>query len=83
MIQLAAFILMLATRKVKIKAFNDFRETTAIIYTTSIIMVVLAGVTFGLSSFIIVTEVLFSGGLMLGSYVVLFCIFGIKVFTVI
>lgn len=41
-------------------------------------MVVLAGVTFGLSSFIIVTEALFSGGLMLASYV---CIFGIKVFT--
>lgn len=77
--QVAAFILALLTRNVKIRVLNDSKEMAFIIYTTSVVLLALGGVTFGLSSYIIITEVLFSGGVMFATTVFLTLLFLPKV----
>ena len=79
LLQVMAFILALATSKVKIKVLNDSKEMAIIIYTTSVVLLVLAIITFGLNSYSIVTEVLFSGGIMLATTIVLALLFVPKV----
>lgn len=79
LLQVAAFVLALMTRKVQIKVLNDSKEIAVIIYTTSVVLLALAVITFGLSSYLIVTEALFSGGEMLATTVVLFFLFVPKV----
>ena len=65
--QLVGFILAVQTRKVKIKALNDSKYVAAIIYVSSIVLVVLALVTFTLGDYVNLTEVFFSGGLIVGT----------------
>ena len=81
LLQVAAFILAIITRKVKIRVLNDFKEVSIIVYITSVVLAVLAGITFGLSSYLIVTETLFTSGVMLTTTVVLFFLFVPKVCT--
>ena len=66
-LQVVALILTFKTRKVKIKALNDSKSVTAIIYTTSILLAGVAIVTFALKSFVVVTQLLFSGGVILST----------------
>ena len=78
-LQVMAVILAFKTRKVKIKALNDSKSVTAIIYTTSIVLAGLAIITFALNSYIVVTEVLFSGGIILATTVFVSFVFIPKV----
>ena len=78
-LQVVALILAFMTRKVKIKALNDAKFVVAIIYVTSIVMVALIIITFALDSFVVVTEILFSGGIMLATTVFISFIFVPKV----
>ena len=78
MLQVAAVILAFKTRKVKIKALNDSKYVAAIIYITSTVIVARI-IAFALDYYIITTEVLFSGGLMLATTVFLGFIFIPKV----
>ena len=82
LIQVAAFVLALVTRKVMIKVLNDFIEVSIVIYTTSVVLLCLGAITFGLNSYLIVTETLFSGGIMLAATVGLFFLFVPKVSAV-
>lgn len=63
----------------QIKVLNDSREVAIIIYTTSAVLLALGVITFGLSSYLIVTEVLFSGGMMLATTIFLIFLFVPKV----
>ncbi len=78
-LQVAAVILAFKTRKVKIKVLNDSKYVAAIIYITSMVVVALIVITFALDSYIVVTEVLFSGGLILATTTFLGFIFIPKV----
>lgn len=78
-LQVAAFILAIITRNVEIKVLNDSKEMAIIIYTTSVVLLALGIVTFSLSSFLIITETLFNGLLMLATTVVIFFLFVPKV----
>lgn len=70
-LQVAAFVLAVLTRKVSIEVLNDWKWMVIIIYTTSAVLLVLGVITFALTSYAIVTETLFSGGLMLATTVFL------------
>lgn len=79
LLQVIAVILAFNTRKVKIKVLNDSKSVAVIIYTTSVVLVALVIVSFALDSFIVVTEVLFSGGILLATTVFVGFIFVPKV----
>lgn len=66
-LQVIGFILAVRTRKVKIKALNDSKFVAAVIYVTSIVLLLMVVVTFALSRYRNVAEVVFSGALMLGT----------------
>ena len=63
-LQLVGIVLAFQTRKVKVKVLNDAKFITAIIYISSLVFVLLIAVTFLLGAYINVTEVLFSGGIL-------------------
>ena len=79
LLQVVAFVLAVITRKVKIKVLNDSKEMAIIIYTSSVVLLAVGIVTFSLSSYLIVTETLFNGAVMLATTVVLFFLFVPKV----
>ena len=79
MLQIIALILAIQTRKVHIKVLNDSKEVAAIIYITSIVLVMLVIVTFTLDEYQNVREALVSGGFIIVAVVVLICIFATKV----
>lgn len=67
-LQVIAIFMAFHTRKIKIKALNDSKEITAIIYINSIILTLLAVVEFGLhSSFNEVYAALFSVGIIIAA----------------
>lgn len=66
-LQVLALVLAFKTRKVKIKALNDSKSVTAIIYVSSIIIVALIIITFALDSYIVVSEAMFSAGLLIAT----------------
>ena len=70
------------TRRVKIKVMNDSKSVAVIIYTTSVVLVALVIISFTLDSYIVVTEILFSGGIMLATTVFLAFTFIPKVIRV-
>ena len=78
-LQVAAFILAVITRKVKIKVLNDFKEMTLIVYTTASIMLVMCIPTFTPIPGFIGSEAVFSGGLILATTVFLTFLFIPKV----
>ncbi len=71
LLQAVAVVLAFKTRKVKIKELNDSKSVACIIYVTTIVMSVLMIITFASDGYIIVTEALFSGGIMLATAVFL------------
>ena len=79
LLQVAAVILAFITRRVKIKVLNDSKSVAVIIYTTSVVLVALVIISFTLDSYVVVQEILFSGGIMLATTVILVFIFVPKV----
>lgn len=79
LLQIVAIVFALQTRKVKIKALNESKEVTVIIYVSSIILVGLVIVSFALRSYKNVTEALFSGGLIAANTTFLLVVFVPKV----
>ena len=78
-LQVVGIVLALQTRKVTIKALNDAKVIAALIYVSSILLVILAVVTFALGDYINVNEVLFTGGLLVAAIMFLVLIFVPKV----
>ena len=78
-LQVIAIILAFSIRKVKIKGLNDSKETSAIIYTASIILVVVMATSLALRDFINVSGTINSLCLSTASSVVLGLIFIPKV----
>ena len=64
LLQVVGIILAFQTRKVKIPVLNDSKSVTALIYISSIVLVVIVLVTFILNGYINVTAVLFHGGIL-------------------
>lgn len=79
LLQVAAFILAIITRKVKIKVLNDSKEVVFIVYTTTAIMIVLGIFTFAVSSQLVLTEAVFCGGVMVATTIFLAFVFVPKV----
>ena len=79
LIQVAAFVLAIATRNVKIKVLNDSKEMTVIVYTTSIVMLVLGVILFAFNTRFTLDEVLFGFGIMLATTILLAFVFVPKV----
>lgn len=75
MLQVIAIVLAFQTRKVKIKALNDAKQVTAIIYATSICIVILILTSFALEEFINTSNALFSVSIMAATTVFLGLIF--------
>ena len=78
-IQVAAFILSVVTRKVKIKVLNDSKEMMAIVYTSTIILLILGVFTFALGTRLILTEIFFGLGVLIATTVFLALTFVPKV----
>lgn len=78
-LQVAAFILAILTRKVKVKVLNDSKEMIIIVYTSTTIMLVLGVFTFALSTRFILQEVIFCGLIMLATTIFLTVLFVPKV----
>lgn len=70
-LQLIGVVLALQTRKVKIKVLNDAKYIITLVYISSIVLVIIAIIRFTLASMIHVTEVFYSGGLLLATTVFL------------
>jgi gamma-aminobutyric acid type B receptor len=64
LLQLVGIILAFQTRKVKIPILNDSKSVTALIYISSIVLVVIVLTTFNLRSYINVNAAFFSGGVL-------------------
>lgn len=70
-LQLIGLILALRTRKVKVKVLNDAKYIITLVYVSSIVLVIIAIVRFTLESMMHVSEVFYSGGLLLATTVFL------------
>ena len=80
-LQLVGVVLALQTRKVKIKVLNDAKYIITLVYISSIVLVIIAIIRFTLASMIHVTEVFYSGGLLLATTVFLSLTFIPKMFS--
>uniref|UniRef100_A0A1X7VPL5 G-protein coupled receptors family 3 profile domain-containing protein n=1 Tax=Amphimedon queenslandica TaxID=400682 RepID=A0A1X7VPL5_AMPQE len=80
MLQIIALILAIQTRKVCIKILNDSKEVAVIIYITSIVLVELVIVSFALSNFNNIHEVLYDAGLLIVAFTILLVIFAPKMY---
>ena len=78
-LQIVGLVLAFQTRKVKVKVLNDSKYVAALVYISSIVLVVLALVTFTLGAYINVRELMFSGGVMVATTMLLVLIFVPKV----
>ena len=79
LLQLVGIILAFQTRKVKIQVLNDSKSVTALIYISSIVLVVIVLVTFVLGSYNNARIALFYGGIISLATVSLMLIFVPKV----
>jgi len=79
LLQVAAFVLALATCRVKIRVLNDSKEMMAIVYTTTAVMTVLGIITFILPTYLVINEAVFSFGIMLATSLLLGLLFIPKV----
>ena len=64
-------MLAIRTRKVKISILNDSKYITAIVYVSSLVLVVMMLVTFVSGNLQNLNEALFSAGLLLSTYIFL------------
>ena len=71
LMQAALFILAIVNRNVSLKILNDSKSIRVIIYISTVVLLCLSIITFAVTSYIIVTEVLFLGGIMLDATVLL------------
>jgi len=78
-LQAVALVLAIANRNVKIEALNDFKEMSIIVYTITIMLIPLLAITYGVSMYTTISEVFFSGAIMLATTVFLFFTFVPKV----
>ena len=65
LLQLVGIILAFQTRKVKIPILNDSKSVTALVYISSIVLVVIVLITFILRGYINISAAVFSGGIIL------------------
>ena len=79
LLQLVGIILAFQTRKVKILVLNDSKSVAALIYISSIVLVVIVLVTLSLRGYANVRPALFYGGIILLATVFLSLIFIPKV----
>ena len=78
-LQLVAVIFAFQTRKVKIKALNEAKQVIAIIYTTTVCLVILILTSFALSQYLNATNALYSLSIMAATTIFLSLIFIPKV----
>ena len=81
--QLVGIILAFQTRKVRIPILNDSKSVTALIYISSIVLVVIVLITFILRGYLNVSAAMFYGGIILLATIFLIFIFIPKVIMVI
>ena len=65
LLQIVGIVLAFQTRKVKIRALNDSKFVAALVYISSIVLVVIVLTTFILRSYINVSVAIFSGGIII------------------
>ena len=65
LLQIVGIVLAFQTRKVKIRVLNDSKFVAALVYISSIVLVVIVLTTFILRSYINVSAALFSGGIII------------------
>ena len=75
LLQFAGIILAFQTRKVNIKALNDSKSVTVLIYISSIVLVIMALVQFILRNYINIQMAVFSGGVIILATLFLVLIF--------
>ena len=78
-LQVAAFVLAILTRKVKIKVLNDSKEMMIVVYSTSAIMAVLGVFTFAISTRLILNQAIYCGLIMVATTIMLSFVFVPKV----
>ncbi len=78
-LQVAAFILAILTRKVKIKVLNDSKGMIIIVYSSTTIMLILGVLTFAVGTRFILIEVIFCGLIMTATTIFLTILFIPKV----
>ena len=79
LLQIIGLVLAIQTRKVTVKVLNDSKYIAALIYISSITLVVLVLTTFTLRNFINIYQLLYSGGLLVAITAFLALIFIPKV----
>ena len=79
LLQIVGIILAFQTRKVKINVLNDSKSVAALVYISSIVLIVIVLVTFILRSYINISAALFSTGIIVLSTVFLLLMFVPKV----
>ena len=79
LLQFVGIILAFQTRKVRINVLNDSKSVTALIYISSIVLVVIVLITFILRGYINISAGVFSGGIILLATIFLLLIFIPKV----
>ena len=77
--QVAAIVLAIQTRRVKVKVLNDSKYIIALIYISSVVLLLLIVVTFSLGVLNNVNEVLVSGAFLISATAFLSLIFIPKV----
>ena len=65
LLQIVGIVLAFQTRKVKIRVLNDSKFVAALVYISSIVLVVIVLTTFILRNYINVSAALFSGGIII------------------
>ena len=65
LLQFVGILLAFQTRKVKITVLNESKSVTALIYISSIVLVVIVLITFILRSYINLSAAVFSGGIII------------------
>ena len=79
LLQIVGIVLAFQTRKVKIRVLNDSKFVAALVYISSIVLVVIVLTTFILRSYINISAALFSGGIIILATVFLVLMFVPKV----
>ena len=80
LLQIVGIILAFQTRKVKIRVLNDSKFVAALVYISSIVLVVMVLTTFILRSYINISAAIFSGGIIILATIFLALMFIPKVY---
>ena len=83
LLQIVGIVLAFQTRKVKIRVLNDSKFVAALVYISSIVLVVIVLITFILRSYINISAALFSGGIIILATVFLVLMFVPKVSVIV